>query len=80
MNAKELIEMTAQCRGPLDRCADDEPVFVLRARDPLARLAVQTWVSHAEMMGVPFEKLRGAKEVLSAMHGWVGLNASKMPD
>jgi hypothetical protein len=32
----------------LNRAADDEPVFVLRAHDPLASMAVRRWAMYYE--------------------------------
>jgi hypothetical protein len=66
--------------GCLSKVAEDEPVFVLRARDKLAPLAVMDWIARAEMMGVSREKIDGAIDLLHKMWVWRAANGSKLPD
>lgn len=63
--------MTAeQAREWLEYLPAHEPVFVLRARDPLAEYAIIRWVSEAGYSGVSKEKIDGALAVLSAFKKW----------
>lgn len=62
----------------LANCADDEPIFVLVARDVTAPNVVRMWASDAEMENVPQEKVDGAREVALAMNKWKG--RKKRPD
>jgi len=66
--------------GCLSKVADDEPVFVLRARDKLAPMAVQVWAAYAEIEGVDPDKVREARLLASAMWRWQKEHGSKLPD
>lgn len=42
----------------LDKCGDDEPIFVLRAQDFTAPMAVRFWLDNAKEQGAePTRKL-----------------------
>lgn len=57
---------TSQC---LRKAGEDEPIFVLRAKDPTAPQVIVKWV--AENIGVqPFEKLQGALALAHEMQEW----------
>ena len=63
------------------KAADDEPVFVLRATDRAAPLAVRAWIEHARRVGCTNqEKLKAAAEVADAMETWQRERGSKAPD
>ena len=47
MTKKEVLELALHGGGPLGRCADDEPVFVLRAHDKLSTQTVVGWARAA---------------------------------
>lgn len=54
----------------LNRTADDEPIFVLCARDVLAPNAVDTWADFAEGQGVRSEKIAEARQLAERMREW----------
>lgn len=82
MTAQETIEQALMGEGCLGRSADDEPVFVLCARDPQAADLVREWAkrrpwhgSHALDPGVReqhAEKAETALDVAQAMDTWRG--------
>jgi len=54
----------------LNRAADDEPVFVLRAKDPLAPTAIIEWAESASNQGLHADKIREALACADAMQQW----------
>lgn len=64
----------------LQKAADDEPIFVLRAKDKHAPHVVRLWASLARETGCPGEKLREAQELAQKMEAWAGQHGSKFPD
>lgn len=48
MIKRDEIEQPASC---LNKAASDEPVFVLRAKDPLSPVVVEDWARQAELTG-----------------------------
>ena len=77
--AKKSVEIASGC---LSRCADDEPVFVLRAHDVTAPRAVRGWVSNALASVRPpkAEKLAEALRLADEMEAWQNANGVKVPD
>jgi hypothetical protein len=61
----------------LNRAADDEPIFVLRASDKFAAPLVTMWGELAKMHGCPADKLVSARLVLTEMRAWP---RKKFPD
>lgn len=66
-----LINQTtdSQC---MIKAGVDEPVFVLRAKDPIARLALAQWIVEAEKAGLHKDKLGDAKDALREFMAWKG--------
>lgn len=54
----------------LSKAGDDEPLFVLRAKDPLAPTVVRAWASTATLADLHAEKLDEALECADAMDEW----------
>lgn len=54
----------------LDKCADNEPIFVLRAQDTLAPMVVEYWAELAAKMQVPTSKVLEAFDCANAMRRW----------
>jgi hypothetical protein len=55
----------------LNRAADDEPVFVLRAKDPLAAKLVEDWAAKAVLEGLHDDaKIQAAYRFAQAMKAW----------
>ena len=75
MTLKEELE-----HGVLSRVAEDEPVFVLRAKDALAVGAIEEWMELAEEAAVSADKIAEADELCGLMEEWQRRNGSKLPD
>ena len=52
------------------RARPDEPVFTLRANDPLAPMVVEYWAVLAQDNGERVEKVKSAREVAHDMRKW----------
>jgi len=64
----------------LERAADDEPIFVLRARDLIAPETVREWAYRAAKAGAPREKVVEARACADAMEDWQLEHDRKVPD
>ena len=53
----------------LNKAAADEPVFVLRAKDPLAAITIQHWIAMSDGLHEP-AKLDEAHQLSMAMLDW----------
>lgn len=62
----------------LNNSADDEPLFVLCARDPDAPAVVREWASRAGVRGAPDRKVVGARAVAEEMERWQEANPDKV--
>lgn len=69
---RTAAEELAEGESVLNRAADDEPVFVLRARDPLAAMTVLWWAHNAVGAGGGERKYNAALEVAMAIERWRG--------
>lgn len=54
----------------LAKLTDDEPYFVLRAKDPHAPALVELWAALRESEFGHFEKLDEARQCAEQMRGW----------
>lgn len=54
----------------LNKAADDEPIFVIRANDPLARKVVQHWAALALERGLHEDKIDAAFRFANTMEAW----------
>lgn len=70
MTKREVLDAAANGEGCLGRSQDDEPVFVLCARDVLAIGAVQDWIRQAAHAGVNDAKIAGAMRDARQMNVW----------
>jgi hypothetical protein len=61
----------------INKAAEDEPVFVLRAQDAFASDLVRLWASRAALNNAPPEKVAEAVKLAEAMEAWPG---RKYPD
>lgn len=52
------------CKETIAKVPEDEPVFLLRGKDLLASIAVETWIEEAQLRGVPADKVKRAIEHL----------------
>ncbi len=53
-----------------EKAGADEPIFTLRANDPVAPLMVEQWANHAQHQGVEADKLEEARLCASEMRNW----------
>lgn len=68
MKRKDEISSLTSC---LNKADDDEPIFVLRANDPLAPSCVRNWAYEAEETGEhESEKIHGARKLANDMETW----------
>lgn len=63
-------ENIAQPDSCLNKAEDDEPVFILRAKDLLATRAIGAWITAAHQNGMHVDKIESAHAVIDAMHAW----------
>lgn len=70
MTASEEIDAASRGEGCLGRSQDDEPVFILCARDPVAAIVVRTWVVLSRWRGVRASKLAEAEALAEQMDTW----------
>lgn len=54
----------------LAKAGDDEPIFVLRANDPMAPYIVRKWAAESAAHGQPHEKIIGAMNLAKEMQEW----------
>lgn len=74
----KLEELT---KGTLSRATDDEPIFVLRAKDKLAARTILFWTDIATLAGVSSEKVNEARDSMRVMEKWAEENGgTKTPD
>lgn len=74
------LEKARAGEGCLGRARDDEPVFVLRARDSIAADLVRIWAFRAQTLGAPSAKVREAFDLADQMDKWGRENGTKVPD
>jgi hypothetical protein len=80
MTKKEVLDAAARGEGCLGRSADDEPVFVIVARDLTSTRAVFAWCRLAADIGAPQAKLDGAVQDARDMDLWRERHGGKVPD
>lgn len=55
----------------LNRAEDDEPLFVIRAKDKVSASAVRTWAEWAQLTGSHEpEKIQEARAIAEDMENW----------
>lgn len=68
MKKRDEIEQPSSC---LNKAAEDEPVFVLRAKDPIAPAAVEEWARQAQQTGRHEPaKIEEARALAQQMREW----------
>lgn len=72
MNKNEVIEYL------VTKIEDEqEPLFLLRGRDPLSYNVIGLWCEQADKVGVPEEKIKGARRVQDEIRRY---SIAKIPD
>lgn len=77
MQKQEEISNPDSC---LNKAADDEPLFVLRAHDRMAPMTVRQWAMRAKAFGSPKEKIDEAHRIANRMEAWAKEHGDKVPD
>jgi hypothetical protein len=77
MLKKDELSSPSSC---INKAADDEPVFVLRAQDAIAPDVVRLWAGRAWQAGVPQAKVNEAYDLASQMQAWQREHSAKVPD
>ncbi|HZF19463.1 MAG TPA: hypothetical protein VE008_07130 [Burkholderiales bacterium] len=54
----------------LNRATDEEPIFVLRGKDPLFAKIVEEWAARALLAGLHDDKVRAAFRFAQFARGW----------
>jgi hypothetical protein len=68
---REEFDLMAMGKGCLGKAADDEPLFILRAHDPAAPLAVRIWCNIARFLAChEAEKIADAEGLAMRMQTW----------
>ena len=67
-------------QDPQGRIADDEPVFLLRAKDKIAPTIVRAWAKHLKANGGDKVTANRAVQWATEMERWQKENGCKMPD
>ena len=86
------IEEINNPASTLNKCADDEPIFILRAQDVLSVRLVNIWIQLADVIAtfgkqfnlktIPEEKVTGAIQIRNQMQNWQAVHHEqmKLPD
>lgn len=69
MGFTKQLEITS-ADSCLNSAADDEPVFVLRAHDPMAIVAVHWWIQESAVEGLHLDRLAEAREWIKRAREW----------
>lgn len=77
---REIMIGVVKNEGCLGKSADEEPVFILCARDLSAPVAIRAWAADARKRAVPAAKFSSALAVADQMEAWVRKHGSKRPD
>lgn len=70
MTKRETMEAAERGEGCLGRSQDDEPVFILVARDRLAADIVRQWAFEAKSLQVNQDKVAEAYDLADQMDAW----------
>ena len=67
-------------QDPTGAIPEDEPVFLLRAKDLASVSAVLAWADAAEEVGASPDMVKRAREWTAEMTRWRLANGAKIPD
>lgn len=67
-------------QDPSGKIPDDEPVFLLRAKDLAAPATVDYWALRAESLGASPEMVETARRLAQAMRDYQRNHPSRVPD
>jgi hypothetical protein len=63
----QILLFNTSDSGCLVKAAENEPIFVLRGKDPIAAETVEAWIASAEARGIHSEKCADAQECADEM-------------
>lgn len=69
-----------QIQDPTGKIGEDEPVFLLRAKDSLAPAMVESWASALQASGGDYKMVSVALEHAHKMREWQKENGCRLPD
>jgi len=67
-------------QDPEGKIAEDEPVFLLRAKDSISPFVVEFWAKRLRLSGGDVEMTRMAEFQADRMREWQKRNGCKLPD
>jgi hypothetical protein len=67
-------------QDPENKIGQDEPVFLLRAKDVLAPAMIENWASALKAHGGDYKIVSNALEHAHNMREWQKVNGCKLPD
>ena len=67
-------------QDPAHLIPEDEPVFLIRAKDKVGPMTVEKWASYAEAAGADENIVKHAREHAKAMYKYQTTHGSQIPD
>ena len=67
-------------QDPENKIADDEPVFLMRAKDDCMVYALEAWIHAAKMRNAKQDIVQSAENHLKLVRQWQQENGTKTPD
>lgn len=77
---KHAREDYNRIQDPAGKIGEDEPVFLLRAKDSLAPAMVENWASALQASGGDYKMVAMALDHARKMRLWQKENGCKLPD
>ena len=77
---KHAREDYNRIQDPDEKIAEDEPVFLLRAKDPCSTAVIAAWADLAEQIGADAKLVENARDTVAAMLKWQRTHGFKVPD
>lgn len=67
-------------QDPENKIADDEPVFLIRAKDVCMIYALESWIARARFVGVDDKMINAVIAHIDLVKKWQKKNGCKTPD
>lgn len=76
------LEEMHRADSAFSKAAVGEPLFVLRGQDYFAPYVVESWITYVETRnaGMPTDKTKEARQIVSDMRAWQKDHKVKFPD
>lgn len=75
----DLLDKHTTDSACMVKAAHDEPIFVLRGKDPIGGFAVDAWIEDAERKHQHLEKLADARHCANEMHEYAKKVSDAVP-